>query len=201
MTTRRRGDALQEAIFDATLRILDEQGYAQVTFQNVAREAHTSRSVLYRSWSSPFHLIVEAARWQASASRDGQRMADRVYDTGSLRGDLLGVAHDFSDSTSYYSRVVLSTLFYGLSQADPSEVHALYDQLTASNLVMMGRIIEAATVRGEITHRVTDRAKLVLFEVLRSHAIFGAEPFTPTDLEEIIDQVVLPAIQSPSPRP
>ncbi|MDR0848902.1 MAG: TetR/AcrR family transcriptional regulator [Propionibacteriaceae bacterium] len=194
MTTRRRGDVLNEAIFAATLDLLQERGYAAVTFQRVAQAARTSRSVLYRSWSSPFQLIVDAARWQATASHNGLTMADRVYDTGSLRGDLLAAAKDFIDTTSYYSTLMLSTMFYGLSQAEPDEIHTLYEQITASNLIMMGRIVEAATLRGEITHRVSDRAKLVFFEILRSHALLLREPFTETDLEEIIDQVVLPAI-------
>ena len=55
--SRRRGSELKEAIYKAAINILENEGYEKVTFQNVAKEAKTTRSVLYRYWYDVFDLI------------------------------------------------------------------------------------------------------------------------------------------------
>ena len=44
--SRRRGDELKKAIYKAAVHILENEGYEKVTFQNVSKEAKTTRSVL-----------------------------------------------------------------------------------------------------------------------------------------------------------
>ena len=57
---RRRGDRLDAEIFRVTYRLLETEGYQAVTFARIAREAQTSRSVLYRHWDTPFDLVLDA---------------------------------------------------------------------------------------------------------------------------------------------
>ena len=64
--SRRRGSELKEAIYKAAINILENEGYEKVTFQNVAKEAKTTRSVLYRYWNDVFDLIFEAVRFNIS---------------------------------------------------------------------------------------------------------------------------------------
>ena len=78
---RPRDPAVDEAIIAATLGLLAERGYADLTVADVARRAGVSKPLLYRRWSDKAQLVVEA-------------MVTRLPkiplpDTGNTRGDLL----------------------------------------------------------------------------------------------------------------
>src|SRR5437016_6100882 len=79
---RRRGKALESAIFEATLGQLTTSGYARLTMEGVAAAAQTGKAALYRRWSSKEELVVDAVR--ASLPPVGP-----APDTGSLRADLV----------------------------------------------------------------------------------------------------------------
>jgi AcrR family transcriptional regulator len=48
--TRRRGQILEHAIFDAVLDQLQTVGYTGLTMEGVAACAHTGKAALYRRW-------------------------------------------------------------------------------------------------------------------------------------------------------
>ncbi|MCF7523562.1 TetR/AcrR family transcriptional regulator [Levilactobacillus brevis] len=58
MGTRRRGDELESAIYQVTYQLLTTNNGTALTFSQVAKAAHTSRTVLYRYWESPFDLVL-----------------------------------------------------------------------------------------------------------------------------------------------
>ncbi|WP_420831471.1 TetR/AcrR family transcriptional regulator [Paenibacillus sacheonensis] len=47
-STRKRGKELENAILEAAFEIFQTSGYPEMTFQNIAKKAKTSRTVLYR---------------------------------------------------------------------------------------------------------------------------------------------------------
>ena len=57
--TRRRGDTLTEDIYKATIELIKKVGYTNLTFQQIAQAAKTSRTVLYRRWKTTFELIYD----------------------------------------------------------------------------------------------------------------------------------------------
>jgi AcrR family transcriptional regulator len=70
-----------QAITDAVLHELAEQGYGRLSMEAVAKRAGVGKSALYRRWSSK-HEMITAVVAEFSVTR-----AD-IEDTGSLRGDL-----------------------------------------------------------------------------------------------------------------
>jgi len=58
--SRRRGEALERAIYDATLAELADSGYGGLTMEGIAARAHTGKAALYRRWGSR-HELVHAA--------------------------------------------------------------------------------------------------------------------------------------------
>lgn len=70
-----------ERIHAAAIDVLLAEGLPGLTFQRVATDAGVGRATMYRRWSSPAQLAVEAIRSTANAQI-------RVHDTGSLAGDL-----------------------------------------------------------------------------------------------------------------
>ncbi len=90
VNTRKRGDALVESIYDAAVKLIKKVGYANLTFQQIAKAAKTSRSVLYRRWANMFDLLMEIVDDKSFKALGGQ-LVDRLENTGTLRGDLISL--------------------------------------------------------------------------------------------------------------
>src|SRR3954463_10749511 len=79
---RVEGDREQQ-IFQATLEVLAEVGYDRLTMDAVAARAKASKATLYRRWTNKVSLVIEALQHSKGPTE--------LPDTGSLRGDLMGV--------------------------------------------------------------------------------------------------------------
>ncbi|WP_265481260.1 TetR family transcriptional regulator [Lactiplantibacillus plantarum] len=95
LNQRRRGNRLENAIYDTTYTLLSQYGLDQVTFSRVATAAATSRSVLYRYWDSTFDLIFHTIIHQIQKTPIA--LTTTPLDTGSLRTDLILLAHALSN--------------------------------------------------------------------------------------------------------
>ncbi|GAB3971266.1 TetR/AcrR family transcriptional regulator [Plantactinospora veratri] len=80
--TRRRGDELIRAIHAAVLRQVAEVGVGGLTMEGIAKEAATAKTSLYRRWSSPRELLLDALH-EAHPQEVPSPGAD------DLRGDLI----------------------------------------------------------------------------------------------------------------
>jgi AcrR family transcriptional regulator len=81
----RRSARSHRAILGATVELLEEVGYRNVTIEGVARRAGVGKQTIYRWWNGSKPSLVLEAFTQASD--------DRVEppDTGSVRTDLLAI--------------------------------------------------------------------------------------------------------------
>ena len=83
MTTdigRPRDPRIDDAVLRATVALLGETGYAELSVDTIARRARTSKPAIYRRWPSKAHLVHEAVFPINSATE--------LPDTGSLSGDV-----------------------------------------------------------------------------------------------------------------
>lgn len=55
---RPRSLVSEQAILNATLRILSTEGYAALTLDRVAAEARASKATIYRRWKTKEHLVL-----------------------------------------------------------------------------------------------------------------------------------------------
>ncbi|QKW21884.1 TetR/AcrR family transcriptional regulator [Kitasatospora sp. NA04385] len=104
---RRRGKALEAAIFEAALDQLTSGGFARMTMEGVAGAAQTGKAALYRRWNSKGDLVVDALAAALPPVTD-------VPDLGSVRAELWHVIEA-------YVRVVDSPI--------GAAVHALMGEL------------------------------------------------------------------------
>ena len=81
--SRRRGDSLRRAIFEAVFDQLQTVGYANLTMDKVAAAAHTSKAVLYRRWASKDALVAEALL--TASGRTSPRSAARAKTSWIMR--------------------------------------------------------------------------------------------------------------------
>ncbi|QUQ62394.1 TetR/AcrR family transcriptional regulator [Kutzneria sp. CA-103260] len=184
--TRRRGEVLHQAIYQATLAELARTSVAELTFDKIAPLAGTGKSALYRRWSSPEELVL-AALTDPSAG-----FGDRVApNTGTLRGDLLALLGEFAQVLGEPRGQALRPL---LSQR--RQHPALYEQVqllvVQPRQKMLLEMLRAAVERGEADPRcVTPRVasvgpRLVLAEALAKDTV------SPSDVQSIVDEVLLP---------
>jgi AcrR family transcriptional regulator len=83
MTTdlgRPRDPRIDSAVLRATVELLGERGYAELSVDAIARRAGTSKPAIYRRWPSKAHLVHEAVFPISDATE--------LPDTGSLAGDV-----------------------------------------------------------------------------------------------------------------
>ena len=181
---RRRGAALDAAIFEATLDELSERGYATLTMERVAERARASKASLYRRWPSRIELVIDAVR---HAFPDPASTPD----TGSLRGDLLAAlrlaAAQLAGPAGEALRGVLSDVL-----RDPARTAEFRSRTHGASITVMREILDRAAKRGEIeASAITSRRLEAGPALLRQHFLFGSHPVADDVIVEIVDDVLL----------
>ncbi|WP_167574116.1 TetR/AcrR family transcriptional regulator [Kitasatospora cheerisanensis] len=85
---RRRGKALEAAIFEAALDQLTSGGFARMTMEGVAGAAQTGKAALYRRWASKADLVMDALVAAMPPPAD-------FPDLGSAEAELRQVVHGY----------------------------------------------------------------------------------------------------------
>ncbi|MGA2142292.1 MAG: helix-turn-helix domain-containing protein [Brevinematales bacterium] len=165
VNTRKRGDTLVESIYDAAVNLIIEVGYANLTFQRIAKAAKTSRSVLYRRWTSMFDLLMEIVDDRSSKALGGQ-LIDRIENTGTLRGDLLNLLTLYQSIYIEIGPEILSAVFFEIGQGNKKVPGAEIDA-AAKNILVMRKLLENAKSRGEKIKDVSDITLSLPFNLIR----------------------------------
>ncbi|ANS75770.1 transcriptional regulator [Paenibacillus yonginensis] len=191
--SRRRGDQLQNDIYAAAYRLLETEGYSAINFARIAREANTSRSVVYRYWDTPFDLVFAAVQHRMQQSEGVFKSLD--FDRGCLRDHLVSVGQHFileSDNGPF--RLFKMLFSEMISQQERERTSQMLAEATGSNIKIMDCVLQQAVQRGEITKLPPKATKLILFEQIRYTFMLENGRVSHQKLEEIVDHVVLPAI-------
>ncbi|HZQ30550.1 MAG TPA: TetR/AcrR family transcriptional regulator [Mycobacterium sp.] len=115
---RPRDPRIDASILRAATELLEEIGYANVTMAAVAERAGTTKTALYRRWSSKAELVHEAAfpatptalrRRSHSFAEDVRAMVEAtrdVFTTPVVRAALPGLVADMAGDPELNTRVV-----------------------------------------------------------------------------------------------
>lgn len=187
--TRRRGDTLTESIYEATIQLIKKVGYNNLTFQQIAQAAKTSRSVLYRRWKTPLELIRDIAAYKAIDALDGA-LIDKIEDTGSLRGDLLQLLTLYQSIYDRCEREIMNAILFEMGQnkeiAAELEINA-----TNKNIQVMRKLLEFAKNREKIK-KVSDETLTLPFDLIRIENILRKDAIDTKRLERLVDEILLP---------
>ena len=185
---RVEGDRERE-ILDAALEVLAEVGYDRLTMDAVAQRAKASKATLYRRWNSKATLVVDAL------ARRSPRPP--VPDSGDLRTDLLdGVLRAWAASPTTTPRRRSAPSMTAMS-TDPEFAAEFRTQVLEPKSRVSRTVFERARDRGELRDDVDldlivpALAGIVLHRVLRPRASIPS----PTLIERVIDQIILPAVR------
>lgn len=185
--TRRRGGVLETAIFDAVLAELADVGYGRMTMERIAARAGTAKSSLYRRWSSLEDLVLAAAD-------TAMAHPERLPETGDLRSELVAaltlMAETISSPTGRAVTSVLGEINRSAKLRKVAEEKFLNPRIRAATA-----IFERAAARGEIrAGAVTPYVAQTGPALILHLAVIRGRTLSRTDVEDIVDQVILPAV-------
>lgn len=192
--TRRRGKALLDAIYTAAVEEAAQGGPARLTMDAIAKRAATPRSTLYRRWSDPLDLLLDALA-------DRHPVEQPAPSADDLRGDLIASLRLMCDwAASPAGRAVMAIL------ADPARDPAVVDALFERVFARRGGTFTQTVLRHYADNGRIDPARLTpvvldIGEAMVAKRMMdtGADPGD-TYLQAIVDQAILPAV-GPAPDP
>ena len=189
VNTRKRGDALVESIYDAVVTLIKEVGYANLTFQQIAKAAKTSRSVLYRRWATMFDLLMEIVDDRSSKALGGQ-LIDRIENTGTLRGDLLNLLTLYQSTYTEIGPEIMSAALFEIGQGN-KEVPEAEADVTAKNIMVMQKLLRNAESRGEEIKKVSDITLTLPFNLIRMENLMHKNVDS-NRIALFVDEILLP---------
>ncbi|MDT7605959.1 MAG: hypothetical protein QOD82_6935 [Pseudonocardiales bacterium] len=183
---RRRGDELNDAIYEATLAELTEVGYAELTMERVAARAKASKGSLYRRWPSRTELVVDAIR--------SQQPSHSVPDTGDLRADLLALMHKVAGYLEGPRGEAVRGLAVEVTR-NPELLRTLRAEVMDSAVPPMLEVLRHGAVRGTVRPgALTPLVAQVGPGLIRQHFMAYGAPIAPEFIEDVVDQVMLPLV-------
>lgn len=186
---RRRGDALNSAIFQATLDELAEVGYARLTMERVAARAGASKASVYRRWPTRMELALDAVHRLAP---DPTTMPD----TGSFREDALAFMRSAADLLAGPAGEALRGLL-GDALADRSRTLELRKHSRGTGHRVMQEIVNRAVARGEVSSAAVTPLRIdVAQAMLREQFLFHGLPIPDPAIVTIVDEIVVPLFSS-----
>jgi AcrR family transcriptional regulator len=188
-----RGALREEAILLATLELLAECGYDQLTIDAVAARARCSKATIYRRWPGKAALVITAVRRYA-----GQPGA-AAPDTGNLRSDLLAALQAMRSSLTGRDTALILGLLTAMRR-DPELAAVVRDQVLDAKREVFGAVIARAAARRDIP-AAADAALLaeISSAVLLSRLLVTGEPLDDAFVQYLVDAVLLPVLQRQSP--
>ena len=186
--TRRRGETLERAIFDAVLDQLQAVGYVGLTMEGVATRAHTGKAALYRRWPRKEDLVVDALEHALPSPTD-------LPDHGNVRDDLLDLLRRMTAMLNSPAGCALQCLM-SETERDESFARLLHERVKEPRKRMFLDLLARAADRGQV--RPTAATQLVgeVGPALVMQRFLADGPPVPDDyVVSVLDEVVLPLLR------
>lgn len=186
---RRRGAALIAAIHQAALDETAEHGVGRLTMEGIARRAGTAKTSLYRRWSSPEDIVLDAlyrAYPQETVSPDAD----------DLRGDLIAALTLMRDTVMHGQHGAVMTALLAESAHRPDIRRRLYTEVFDAR----GGRFTRTVLRHYAAHGRIDSARLTPVVLDLGEALLLKysidEMAVPDDayIAAVVDQAILPAV-------
>jgi AcrR family transcriptional regulator len=139
---RPRSEDSHEAILDAVVALLEQEGYGALTIESVARQAGVGKQTIYRWWKSKAELVLEAYANHAASKLP-------MPDKGSLRADLewffCAAFKRLTDISGPTMRGLMADAVY-----DAEFLEILREVLIAKRRAVLYQVVERGRSRGEL---------------------------------------------------
>jgi AcrR family transcriptional regulator len=140
--SRRRGEVLERALYEATLAELAHVGYGGLTMEGIAARAHTGKAALYRRWACRHDLVHAALRFAVPPlpdPRPGRSARDNLLAVFTAHRDIL------AGKTAFPSLEIMAQLIH-----EP-ELRAIFaDAVVGPRLSIVESILRTAVGNGDL---------------------------------------------------
>jgi AcrR family transcriptional regulator len=140
--SRRRGEVLERALYEATLAELTEVGYGGLTMEGIAARAHTGKAALYRRWACKHDLVRAAlvfALPPAPELRSGRSARENLLTMFTVHRDIL------AGKTAFPGLEIIHQLLH-----EPEMRAIIADAVVGPRLKIVDSILQAAVDAGDI---------------------------------------------------
>jgi AcrR family transcriptional regulator len=183
--SRRRGEVLERALYEATLAELAEVGYGRLTMEGIAARAHTGKAALYRRWASKHDLVHAAlvfALPPVPEPRSGRSARETLLTLFTSHRDVLAGKTAFPG---------LDTIHQLLHEPEMRAIFA--DAVVGPRLKIVDSILQAAVEAGDIDPAaLTPLTARVGPALINHHFLLTGEPPNRRDLALVVDTVIPP---------
>jgi AcrR family transcriptional regulator len=183
--SRRRGEVLERALYEATLAELAEVGYGGLTMEGIAARAHTGKAALYRRWATKCELVYAAlvfALPPVPEPRSGRPARDNLLAMFTAHRDML------AGKTAFPGLDIIHQLLH-----EP-EMRAIFaDAVVSPRLKIVESILQAAIDCGDIDPAtLTPLTARVGPALINQYFLLTGEPPNRRELALIVDTVIPP---------
>ncbi len=182
---RPRDPHVDEAIRQAALELLIEEGFARMSIEGVANRAGVGKAAIYRRWDSKTALVIDAVQ-------------DRVIcttpewpRTGDIRADLEAIFSQMIEKVSTVEGQLMTNLASELAR-NPELAKAFTDQFILVRRADLRDRIQAAMDDGQLPAGDVELLADVGFAIIRNRKLFSHEPMTDDLPQRIVRQFFSP---------
>jgi AcrR family transcriptional regulator len=186
--TRRRGEALQHAIFDAVLDQLQSVGYVGLTMEGVATCARTGKAALYRRWPRKEDLVVDALEHALPSPSD-------LPDHGDVRDDLLDLLRRMTTMLNSPAGCALQCLM-SETERDESFARLLHERVKEPRKRMFLDLLARGAHRGQVRPAAVSQLVAEVGPALVMQRFLAEGAPVPDDyVVSVVDDVVMPLLR------
>jgi AcrR family transcriptional regulator len=186
--SRRRGAALERAIFDAVLDQLQTVGYVGLTMEGVAARAHTGKAALYRRWPRKEDLVVDALQHALPSPSD-------LPDHGKVRDDLLDLLRRMAAMLNSPTGCALQCLM-SETERDESFARLLHERVKEPRKRMFLDLLARAADRGQVRPAAATQLIAEVGPALVMQRFLADGAPVPDDfVVSVVDEVVMPLLR------
>ncbi|OBI90949.1 TetR/AcrR family transcriptional regulator [Mycobacterium sp. 1245805.9] len=183
--SRRRGEVLERALYEATLVELAEVGYGGLTMEGIAARAHTGKAALYRRWCSKHDLVHAALVYALPPTpepRSGRSARENLLTMFTSHRDML------AGKTTFPGMYVVQQLLH-----EPEMRTIFADAVVAPRLKAIESILRAAVEDGDLDPAtITPLTARVGPALINQHFMLTGEPPNRRELALVVDTVIPP---------
>ena len=187
--SRRRGQALEEAIYRAALDELAEHSFDDLSIERIAHRAGTGKSAIYRRWPAKLDLVV--ATLANSFPPPGPAST-----SGDLRADLILFHRRMAEALGgALGAALLANV--GQHRQHPELAAALRERILEPRHQVLGELLAAGAARGEVRpDALTPECIETGPALLRQQFIESGRPPSDEDIELLVDNVLIPMLRA-----
>jgi AcrR family transcriptional regulator len=178
---RPRSVEADRAILDATVELLQREGYARMSMESVADAAGVGKTTIYRRYRDKADLVTAVI----AAIRD----ADGVPDSGDARADVLNLLRGFVRGKEQVQSMRLLGTLWAEQERNPDLLRLFRERVIKPRRAMLVEALRRGQERGEL-HDDFDPT-LVVEMMIGAHFArqFGGRPFPRDWAGQVVDTI------------